>query len=214
MHHVERGPEPPRLKTVRDRETPKWIDYYRGRRRSKPSGGPWRGFHGDLRAAFHGLCAYCEELCRGEVEHFRPKRSFPELAYQWSNWAFACHDCNLSKGDKWPPCEYVDPCASSPRERPEQYFEFDTQTGEILPKRRLRRADRDRAQTMIEDLDLNAWHHLRKRRRWLKLLSDLLSSATPGDPGHRRFAGSAASREAPLSSLARTLLTRMGYAVE
>lgn len=35
----------------------------------------------DVRTVFFGLCAYCEELCKDEVEHFRPKSRFPERVY-------------------------------------------------------------------------------------------------------------------------------------
>ena len=48
-------------------------------------------------------------------------------------------------------------------ERAEGYFTFDTQTGEIIPRPNMSLERHDRAQSMIMDLRLNAFHHLQKR---------------------------------------------------
>ena len=119
MHWVDRGPEPASLSQVRERYTPRWIAYYRDDVGARPTDSYWRDFHDDLSQVFFNLCAYCEEICRGEVDHFRPKSRFPEQVYQWSNWVLACHDCNLWKSDKWPTGGYVDPCAKTAAARPE-----------------------------------------------------------------------------------------------
>ena len=59
-----------------------------------------------------GICAYCERLCdnRGpkdaasynEVEHFRPRKHFNDLTFDWNNLMYACHRCNKEKGDQFP----------------------------------------------------------------------------------------------------------------
>ena len=55
--------------------------------------------------------------------------------YAWSNWVFACNKCNVTnKKDKWPPGGYVDPCACSFEDRPENFFDFDLDTGDIISK--------------------------------------------------------------------------------
>ena len=135
MHWVDRGPEPQELKAIRSRYTARWVKYYGDGDGSKPGDFLWRRFHVQLRGVFLGLCAYCEECCRGEVEHFRRKSRFPKLVYQWSNWLFVCHDCNHMKGEKWPQGGYVNPCARSQSAWPETFFDFDTLTGEILQRR-------------------------------------------------------------------------------
>ncbi len=52
-----------------------------------------------LRCAFHDKCAYCENKQeRMEVEHYRPTRKYPWLAYSWDNLLWACSSCNTKKG--------------------------------------------------------------------------------------------------------------------
>ena len=105
----------------------------------------WGNFYSELAGVFLELCGYCEEECRGEVDHFRPKSRFPEHVYQWSNWILACHSCNHRKRDSWPPGEYVDSCAKTIAARPEKFFDFDTTTGLIKPKIGLSQAKRKKA---------------------------------------------------------------------
>ena len=105
-------------------------------------------------------------LCQRRVRRARPltpltisspSAVFHSLAYEWSNWVFSCQRCNVdNKGDKWPGSGYVDPCARSVAERPEQYFDYDVDTGELIPKDRLSTdLSRRRARNTINDLGLN-----------------------------------------------------------
>ena len=212
MHWVDRGPDPEGLERIQARYTPRWLRYYGSGDGEKPSDSRWREFSGDLADAFNGLCAYCEEICRGEVDHFRPKSRYPDLVYSWSNWLFACHDCNHAKLDKWPPRGYVDPCARSRGARPEHFFSFDILTGEILPTEGLSRARHRKAQGTIDDLRLNEWHHLRKRLLWLQLISAII----PGDPAEMTAESEEerahlASRTTPHSSITRRWLSERGH---
>ncbi len=174
MHWVDRGTEPPALKKVRRKHTSRWVKHYRHGQGTKPSDDHWRDFHEDLRKAFSDLCAYCEETCKGEVDHFHPKSKFPEDVYRWSNWLFACHDCNHAKSDEWPSGGYVDPCAKTRLARPEEFFDFDWKTGEIVPKPRLSRARHKKAVTTIRDLKLNAYHKLKDRLIWVIMVGTVL----------------------------------------
>ena len=171
MHWSDRGPEPDGLEQIRQQLAPQWVQYYRHGVGGLPRDTRWRDFKDALRDAFFGLCAYCESRARGEVDHFRPKSREPELVYSWSNWLFACHDCNHAKGDKWPAGGYVDPCARSKPARPEHFFSFDTWTGEVLPKADLSIRRRQKAQRTIDSLRLNEWHHLKNRLEWLRMVS-------------------------------------------
>ena len=181
MHTVDRGPEPSGLGSVRRRYTPRWVRHYRDGQGTKPSDSKWRDFHTNVSGAFLNLCGYCEEMCKGEVDHFRPKSKFPERVYKWDNWVLACHTCNHKKTDHWPSRGYVDPCAKSQRACPESYFDFDTKTGEILPKSGLAAARRRRANRMIEDLGLNAYNHLKHRVQWLRFVSEALNAVSSAD---------------------------------
>lgn len=51
-----------------------------------------------LKEIFNGKCAYCERDTRGgahcDTEHFRPKRPYYWLTYEWTNFLLACQICN------------------------------------------------------------------------------------------------------------------------
>ena len=171
MHWVDRGPEPERLRSIKEQNTERWVQHYRHHVGARPTDNRWREFGDQLRKTFHNLCAYCETECRGEVDHFRPKSRFPEFVYYWSNWVLSCHDCNLAKQSKWPSTGYVNPCAKFMFSRPERYFSFDTLTGEILPNRTLNLGSRRKAQNTIDHLRLNDIPHPNNRLWWIKLVS-------------------------------------------
>ena len=210
MHSVDRGPEPNGLGRVRSLYTAGWVQHYMNGIGPKPTDARWRDFRGEVRQRFSCICAYCECLDRGEIDHFRPKTKFPQLVYKWSNWVLACHGCNLSKRDKWPPQGYVDPCATSARRRPEAYFTFDTLTGEIVPQDALSRQDLQKARGMIDDLDLNGLHHLKMRQVWIRVLIGLVSDG-PDFRQRSNLLRELCSRGSPLSSITRTWLSQRGY---
>lgn len=63
-----------------------------------------------LRNDFKALCCYCgksEEIYntrkkKFEVEHFRPRKYFKELEFDYYNLSFCCDTCNRKKWDYWP----------------------------------------------------------------------------------------------------------------
>src|SRR5262245_8650268 len=57
----------------------------------------------ELAAISYGVsrCAYCEDSAADEIEHIWPKSLFPQLTFQWSNYAFACGPCNGPKGNRF-----------------------------------------------------------------------------------------------------------------
>ena len=65
-----------------------------------------------VRDDFSECCAYCllhELLAAGagnfELDHFRPRSLFPDLANDYFNLYHSCHVCNLYKGAAWPSTE-------------------------------------------------------------------------------------------------------------
>ncbi|PMZ85271.1 MULTISPECIES: aminoglycoside phosphotransferase [unclassified Pseudomonas] len=46
-------------------------------------------------------CSYCEDSLADEVEHILPKSLFPEQAFQWQNYLFACGPCNGPKSNRY-----------------------------------------------------------------------------------------------------------------
>jgi len=62
----------------------------------------WMACLPDLRATYRSICAYC---CLwvpmdSSVDHFLPKSTHPNLAYEWSNYRLAHQKINSYKGDK------------------------------------------------------------------------------------------------------------------
>ena len=165
MRWVDRGPEPGGVAGYAGRFTQGWIDYFENRVGWRPEDFYWREFRQTLGSRSKNICWYCERQCyvnaeSGDrsptVDHFRPLRRFPVLAYDWSNWIFSCRRCNVeNKEDRWPETGYVDPCAAVVAERPEHYLDYDAVTGEIIPKDGLAGDDRLKAVRTINDLGLN-----------------------------------------------------------
>lgn len=46
-------------------------------------------------------CAYCEDSLADEVEHILPKTLFPEHAFNWQNYLYACGPCNGPKSNRY-----------------------------------------------------------------------------------------------------------------
>ena len=104
--------------------------------------------------------------------------------------------------------------AASESCRPENYFTFDTETGEIVPLHDLDQARYEKAITMIDDLNLNGEEHMKRRDRLLKALAAIM----PDDPRDEtptigRWRRIISSRESDSSSLARVWLVERGYLV-
>ena len=141
MRWVDREPEPDGVAHYARQYTQGWMNYYQNRVDGLPvnearGASYWQEFRPMLASRTNNSCWYCERQCRAaggwapSIDHFRPRSRFPELTYAWSNWIFSCRRCNVdNKKDKWPDSGYVDPCAANVMERPEQYFDYATDTG-------------------------------------------------------------------------------------
>lgn len=68
---------------------------------------PWRNAEviDALRRECRGKCIYCEarpgDVSFPNVEHIKPKATFPALVVSWDNLGFACARCNTTKGSYW-----------------------------------------------------------------------------------------------------------------
>ncbi|MDO9230044.1 MAG: retron system putative HNH endonuclease [Syntrophales bacterium] len=83
-----------------------------------------------LVAMFHGKCAYCESkishIAYGHIEHFKPKSTFPELTFEWTNLLLSCPICNgpECKGDCFPVVSEGGPLINPCDDTPAEHFEF------------------------------------------------------------------------------------------
>lgn len=192
MRYVDRGAEPDGLEAIRAEHTQFWVDIIadnidaKAKRLLELEKGYkeslWAPFRINyLTPRFNHKCGYCERACddaRGNpksptLDHFKPKSRFPALTYVWKNWIFSCKECNEIKSDQWPDGGFVDPCADDVMERPEEYFDFDCEYMELIPKSGLDNERKRRAQQTIASLDLNGEN---KSRSQDQLASDLYAA--------------------------------------
>lgn len=73
-----------------------WLATHPGAKRPKPL---WLPYTTTLADGFNELCGYAAMYVPtgGTVDHFLSCRHHPQLAYEWSNYRFACADLNASK---------------------------------------------------------------------------------------------------------------------
>ena len=109
------------------------------------------------------------------IDHFRPRNKFPSLRFDWLNLIYACYRCNQRKGGSWPGCdepqpdqsisdgnsgykpvtEYVNPNAVEGQLPAGAFFDFNIDTGEMMPSEQLDRPEWYTARRTILDIDLN-----------------------------------------------------------
>jgi uncharacterized protein (TIGR02646 family) len=84
-------------------------------------------YRSDLREDFVQACGYCgddderADPSTFHIDHFAPKKQFPELTLAYANLVYACRFCNVSKSNHWIGTEaaspndgargFVDPCS-------------------------------------------------------------------------------------------------------
>lgn len=70
-------------------------------------------------ASGRSRCMYCEDSQGTDIEHFWPKKQYPERAFVWDNYLLACSTCNSNlKREKFPLKQgnplLIDPSAEDP----------------------------------------------------------------------------------------------------
>tara|TARA_R110000824_G_C15231122_1_gene678570 strand:+ start:8183 stop:8797 length:615 start_codon:yes stop_codon:yes gene_type:complete len=64
-------------------------------------------YRNDLRKDFANSCGYCGDddlrvdRIAFHIDHFAPKRRFPDLELDYNNLVYSCRFCNVSKSDHW-----------------------------------------------------------------------------------------------------------------
>ena len=109
MRSVNRGEEPATLKRNSEKWTKELLDAHekgdpdaikKAEKRYKKT-----AIQKALKDMYGDLCCYCESTVSdnsfGHIEHRKPKRKFPEYAFNWDNLHWVCWKCNNAKSDKW-----------------------------------------------------------------------------------------------------------------
>lgn len=126
------------------------------------------GIKEHLSSESHGKCVYCESKIShvywGDVEHIRPKASFPEERLDIGNLCLACARCNNAKSNFW---DDVTPLINPYVDVPADHLHV---FGPFLGHQ----PTRDRGRVTVDQLQLNR-PELRERRieRW-QLLQPLV----------------------------------------
>lgn len=112
----------------------------------------WQRIKDELYMAYNGICAYtCEYIPRtvtnSSVDHFWPKSTHPNLAYEWSNYRLASQKANNNKGNS---VGLVDPFEAG-----SGWFVLDLPSCLIRASEGLSRADVSRVESTIKVLKLN-----------------------------------------------------------
>ncbi len=110
-------------------------------------------------------CMFCSGNESSDVEHFRPKSIFPELAFIWENLLWACTICNRAKLNRFP--LEVDKMLINPAEENVWDFFFIDEFGLLTPRwNKELNAQEPRAISTLEIVNLGrqALQQTRQRR--------------------------------------------------
>jgi hypothetical protein len=144
---------------------------------SQPATGGYADWKPILAAEAQNQCVYCcisdahfGGIRNFHVEHYRPKKKFPELELVIANLFYACSICNVFKGDDWPnePGNAVFDYPHYPDPSVIDYAEMFT----VNPISAQVEGANVTARYLIEKLHLNRAQVLRNRK--LNLLADQL----------------------------------------
>lgn len=109
----------------------------------------WKNSAQDLYAAYSGICAYtCFYLAPyGSTDHFLPKSSHPNEAYEWNNYRLCSHRVNGYKSDS---SDVIDPFVVQPG-----WFVLDVPSCLIKPGDGLPNIVKTQVEATIKRLRLN-----------------------------------------------------------
>lgn len=114
-------------------------------------------------------CMYCEDGEGTDIEHFFPKRDYPDKMFSWANYLLACSNCNSNqKRNQFPLDENGSPQLIDPSvDAPEEHIVLSPSTGEIV-------ARTERGQFSIAVFGLNRQVCIDGRKvAWTRLLHQL-----------------------------------------
>ena len=123
-----------------------------------------------LRSTNQEHCSFCDAYpLLGQslepIEHFKPKITFPEDAYSWSNLYYACEYCQNAKGNDWNQ-DLLRPDADDYLFN--TYFDFDYTTGQLRANLAAKPEHQIQARVTIEMYGLDLIARRTRRRENLR----------------------------------------------
>lgn len=107
----------------------------------------------------HSHCAFCDKKFNKdeaansvEIEHFKSKVNYPNLAFNWTNLFPICRACNSKKGEDFD-SKILKP--DTVRYNFKKYFIFNFKNGDISPNPMKSKRIQDRAKVTIDIYQLN-----------------------------------------------------------
>jgi uncharacterized protein (TIGR02646 family) len=79
-------------------------------------------------------CMYCVDSHGADIEHFRPKASYPRWAFRWANFLLCCSECGRIKGENFPVQRNNILLINPSLEEPWDHLDFDPRTGNITSR--------------------------------------------------------------------------------
>lgn len=121
----------------------------------------WNKAKPALKSCFRNRCAYCASwINKGpEVDHFKGKSGFPNLAYEWTNYRLACGPDNKSKPRTR---EVLDPLDIK-----ENWFRVNFNTGMVSSTNEVPPEFKQLASDFIKEFELNDHNSKETRLKWL-----------------------------------------------
>jgi len=160
------------------------------RNESPPKQKTYQAYKPYLRKDFRTRCAYCliheahfGGLRNYHIDHFRPKKRFPELILTYTNLYYACGLCNTYKGETWPSpeqlqagFEFGDPCKENLYEK---HFQINERDGSLRALTKIGQYTKDHLRLDRRQLQRHRYRLIEARQKCQELRSALL---TPGLP--------------------------------
>lgn len=79
-------------------------------------------------------CMYCLDSHGCDIEHFRPKSSYPRWMFKWNNLLLCCTECGRIKGSQFPLSGRQPMLIDPTKEEPWDYLDFDPITGNMTAR--------------------------------------------------------------------------------
>lgn len=171
MRKINKGIKPEILKENEDQWTKELMSYIE-KGESVPKSIQNKYNNSEIKDALkketNGKCMYCESkieaVSYAHIEHYRPKKLYPQKTFDWDNLGLGCQICNMNKSDSFnEKIPFINPY----NDDPEDYFIF---LGSMV----VQKLGQFRGEFTIKTLQLNRGELMEQRSDAIKNISNLL----------------------------------------